>query len=205
MSLFRPFSWKPSGRRVASVAVAMMLAWLGAALAQQDGALDLDPRNLFGSLPEPSTESAPPPPVLDPANPDHHKLQPPQEAYAPLPRDARGRPDWARALREGAIQPRSAVAGNAPAPQPLELDILMKDTAQMPWVKFGHQAHTQWLTCASCHDGLFAPRAGANPTNMTAIFQGESCGACHGRVAFTPLFTCERCHSEPQPGQQRWW
>jgi c(7)-type cytochrome triheme protein len=187
------------------MALVLALAWFGAALAQQESEIDLDPRNLFGSLPEPATEAPPPPPVLDTANPDHPKLQAPQEAYASFPRDARGRPDWARALREGVIQPRSGVAGNAPAAAALDLDVLMKNTAQMPWVKFGHQAHTQWLTCASCHDALFTPRAGANPTNMTAIFQGESCGACHGRVAFTPLFTCERCHSEPQPGQQRWW
>jgi c(7)-type cytochrome triheme protein len=49
------------------------------------------------------------------------------------------------------------------------------------------------------------PKAGANPTNMTRIFQGESCGVCHATVAFTAMFTCERCHSVPQPGQKPWW
>ena len=188
----------------AACASLVALAWVGHAMAQPEGELELDPRKLFGSLPEPATEAPLPAPVFDPANPDHGKLQSPQEAYAPLPRDARGRPDWARALRDNAIQPRSGVAGHPPM-QVLDLDILMKNTAQMPWVKFGHRSHTEWLACSNCHDALFVPRAGANAATMTQIFQGQSCGACHGRVAFTPMFTCERCHSEPQPGQQRWW
>jgi len=163
------------------------------------------PPDLFGALPEPASDDAPPPAVHDPANPDHGKLQQPKEAFSALPADARGRPDWVRALREGAIQPRASVRGGDDAMQLLELDILMKNTAQMPYVKFPHGAHTQWLACANCHDALFLPKAGANPTTMTRILAGESCGTCHAKVAFTAMFTCERCHSVPQPGQQRWW
>ncbi|HET8745017.1 MAG TPA: c(7)-type cytochrome triheme domain-containing protein [Ramlibacter sp.] len=196
-------------RRARSLAAALALvtgalAIAGGAAAQAQGALPELPEDLFGALPEPATEAGPPPPVHDPANPDHAKLQQPKEAFAVLPSDARGRPDWVRALREGAIQPRASVRGDA-AMQVLELDVLMKNTAQMPYVKFPHGAHTQWLACANCHDALFVPKAGANPTTMPKILAGESCGVCHAKVAFTAMFTCERCHSEPQPGQQRWW
>lgn len=189
----------PLAARIAIAALAALLVGLfGAALAQEQ------PADLFGSLPEPPTEPRPVEPVIDPASPAAPALQPPAEAFAPLPRDGRGKPDWVRALREGLVQPRSGVAGNPPM-QLLELDVLMKNTAQMPYVRFSHGVHTQWLACANCHDALFAPRAGANPTNMTRILQGESCGTCHGTVAFTAMFTCERCHDVPQPGQKPWW
>ena len=185
--------------RVALAALATALAVLfGAALAQEQ------PADLFGSLPEPPTEAPPPAPVIDPASPAAAALQSPGEAFAPLPADGRGKPDWVRALREGLVQPRSAVAGGQAMPV-LDLDVIMKNTAQMPYVRFPHGAHTQWLACTNCHDALFKPQAGANPTTMTRILQGESCGTCHGTVAFTAMFTCERCHSVAQPGQQPWW
>jgi c(7)-type cytochrome triheme protein len=188
----------PALLHAGAAAFALALAGLvGGALAQQP-----DP---FGSLPEPPTETRPNPPAVDPASPAAGVLQQPGEAFGGLPRDGRGKPDWVRALREGAIQPRGAVAGaGAPVPA-LDLDIVMKNTAQMPWVRFPHAAHTQWLVCGNCHDALFAPRTGANPTTMTRILQGESCGTCHGTVAFTALYTCERCHSVAQPGQKPWW
>jgi c(7)-type cytochrome triheme protein len=185
--------------RARAAAFALALAGLvGAALAQPQP----DP---FGSLPEPPTEARPSPPSVDPASPAAGALQQPAEALVSLPRDGRGKPDWVRALREGAIQPRGTVADAGASMQALDLDVVMKNTAQMPWVRFPHAAHTQWLACGNCHDALFAPRAGANPTTMTRILQGESCGTCHGTVAFTALYTCERCHSVAQPGQKPWW
>jgi c(7)-type cytochrome triheme protein len=174
------------------------------AQAQAPGGLPQWPQDLFGALPEAPTDDTPVP-VHDPANPDDAKLQQPKEAFSALPADARGRPDWVRALREGLIQPRASVRGDGDAMQVLDLDILMKNTAQMPYVKFPHGAHTQWLACTNCHDALFVPKAGANPTTMPKILAGESCGTCHAKVAFTAMFTCERCHSVPQPGQQQWW
>jgi c(7)-type cytochrome triheme protein len=87
----------------------------------------------------------------------------------------------------------------------LELDIIMKNTAQMPFVKFPHEAHTMWLECSNCHDAIFAPKAGANAIDMTKIFRGEACGVCHTKVAFTAMYACERCHSVLQPGQKPWW
>jgi c(7)-type cytochrome triheme protein len=193
---------------LAAALVAGALAVAGAAVAQDAAApaqATESPQDLFGSLPEPATEAGPPPPVLDPSNPDHTKLQQPGEAYTGLPVDARGRPDWVRALREGLIQPRASVRGGQEAMTVLDLDVLMKNTAQMGYVRFSHSVHTQWLACTNCHDGLFVPQAGANPTTMPKILAGESCGVCHAKVAFTALYTCERCHSVPQPGQEKWW
>ncbi|WP_158219682.1 c(7)-type cytochrome triheme domain-containing protein [Ideonella sp. A 288] len=147
------------------------------------------------------------PPVHDPANPDHLRLQAPAEAFAGLPRDQRGRVDWMKALRQGQIQPRADLKGEGGAKGMIVLshDVVMKNTADMPHVKFPHESHTQWLACTNCHDELFVPKAGANPINMTKIFQGQYCGVCHDQVAFTTLFACERCHSVPHSGARPWW
>lgn len=179
---------------------------LGTAVAQPDvvGNAVGSQTDLFGGSPEPPTDHAPVP-VHDPANPDAGRLQPPQEALSLLPPDRRGKPDWSQSLRQGAIQPRADVAGRGSPSQLLDLDIVMKNTAQMPYVKFPHAAHTEWLTCGNCHDNLFVPKAGANAMNMTQILRGQACGVCHASVAFPAMYTCERCHSVPQPGQKPWW
>lgn len=180
------------------VLAALLCAAAGMALAQAQVV------DLFGSLPEPPTETIVAP-VHDPANPDAQRLQASRDAYAALPLDKQGRPDWMRALRERLIEPRATVGGQPRAAQAAAPDVLMKNTAQMPWVNFPHASHAEWLTCANCHDALFAPKAGAAAINMTTLFRGEACGTCHGKVAFTHMAQCERCHSVPQPGQKPWW
>lgn len=196
---------QPARAAFAALAVALACV-LGTALAQQGGqaAADAQPADLFGASPEPPTDHAPAP-VHDPANPDARRLQSPQEAFSVLPPDQRGKPDWSQALRSGAIAPRADLPGRGQPLQPLDLDIVMKNTAQMPYVKFPHRAHTDWLACNNCHDGLFVPKAGANPMTMAQILQGQSCGVCHTTVAFNAMYTCERCHSVAQPGQKPWW
>ena len=200
--------WQRPARAVPAALAAVLTCALSTAPAQQkiqpQAPAQSAPGDLFGSLPEPPTEHTPAAPVLDGANPDYTRLQRPEEAFSALPADPRGRPDWMRALREGAIEPRSGVGGGQTM-QLLESEIVMKNTAQMPFVSFPHRSHTQWLACSNCHDAIFAPRAGANAIDMTKILRGESCGVCHSTVAFTAMFTCERCHSVPQPGQKRWW
>lgn len=140
----------------------------------------------------------------DPANPDLPKLQQAEEARAGLPLDKRGAVDWMAALRSGAINPRADLKGEKP-PQVLDLDIILKNTKEMPYVKFPHNSHTQWLDCSNCHDKIFLPKAGANPISMDKIFRGQYCGACHGRVAFITYFSCERCHSVPHGTTKAWW
>ncbi|MBI4985823.1 MAG: hypothetical protein HZC24_10920 [Rhodocyclales bacterium] len=135
----------------------------------------------------------------DPSNPDLVHLQRHDAAVAGLPRDANGFPDWMRALRERLIQPRAGLAPEA-AMGALDLDIVMKNTKEMPYVRFPHNAHTQWLDCSNCHPQPFEARAGAARIAMADIFRGQYCGMCHDRVAFVTFLSCARCHSVPQAG-----
>lgn len=151
-----------------------------------------------------ATPSRDPQKFYDPANPDSHKLQKSDDALTGLPRDKKGAVDWMRALREGGIAPRADVKGESKMPV-LDLDVILKNTKEMPWVRFPHNSHTQWLACDNCHDKIFVPKAGANPIDMAKIFRGEYCGTCHDRVAFLTSTACERCHSVPHGDVKAWW
>lgn len=102
--------------------------------------------------------------------------------------------DWVAALRQDAISPRASVEGQA-EPMVIEMDIPIPavNITSMPDVIFSHKVHTEWLTCVSCHSGLFEMQRGASDITMTKITQGKSCGVCHGTVAF-PVRACKRCH-----------
>ena len=104
----------------------------------------------------------------------------------------------------GLVEPRADLLGESKM-SVLNLDIIMKNTQNMPWVKFPHDRHTKWLDCANCHPAIFIPKQGANPITMNKVLRGEYCGVCHDKVAFA-LFTCERCHSVPHEGSgPKWW
>ena len=136
-------------------------------------------------------------PVHDETNPGYLQLQRIDEATRHLPHDALGFPDWMASLRSGAITP---LAGLSPAAKMnvLDLDVVMRNTKEMPNVLFPHRSHTLWLDCSNCHPAPFLPQAGANPVSMAEIFRGRYCGMCHDRVAFITFFSCTRCHSVPQ-------
>lgn len=138
--------------------------------------------------------------LYDEQNPDLQALQNPDILMKALPRDSQGFPDWMRALREGLIQPRATLDGKGKM-NLLDLDVILKDTKDMPWVKFPHLSHTLWLDCSNCHPKPFVAKAGANDFSMYDIFQGKFCGQCHDRVAFITFFSCARCHSVAQPNQ----
>jgi c(7)-type cytochrome triheme protein len=144
--------------------------------------------------------------VHDQENAETRQLQQIDQAIPRWLRDKTGRPDWVRLLDGGFINPRDSLRGDkGPGMSVLEMDVVMKNTKQMPWVRFPHRAHTQWLECSNCHDAIFVARAGGNRMDMNRIFRGEYCGACHGRVAFSPMVACERCHSIPQGNVPAWW
>lgn len=150
------------------------------------------------------TESTPPArraieasPLLDPDNPDYGRLQNVVEATRHMPYDANQFPDWMKALNEGLIQPRAGLTGNEKM-QVLDLDIIMRNTKEMPFVRFPHRSHTQWLACSNCHPTPFKEQAGSSQIRMADIFRGKFCGMCHDRVAFITFFSCFRCHSVPQ-------
>lgn len=143
-------------------------------------------------------------PVHDPTSSAARLLQRPDDALGAFPVDAYGYVDWAATLDRLLITPRSAVAAGPPA-APLDLDVVMRNTRDMPYVVFPHRAHTQWLDCGNCHPALFAPQAGTARILMEDIFRGESSGLCHGRVAFPATYTCERCHRIPHGAVKAWW
>ena len=132
--------------------------------------------------------------VYDRSSPDWPRLQKIDQATRQLPHDSLGFPDWMRALREGKIKLRYDVRGNA-RPELLDLDVIMRNTKEMPAVRFPHLAHTQHLACSNCHPAPFRAEKGANGIQMSDIFRGRYCGMCHDRVAFVTFYSCDRCHS----------
>ncbi len=137
--------------------------------------------------------------IHDPENETIQILQEPVEAMIDFPLDRRGHVDWVRALRDGKINPRRSLTGDEFGGEMMletDMDIIMKQTSNMPYVKFPHLAHTEWLTCNNCHPKIFQPQLEANPVSMEKILKGEFCGRCHDKVSFS-LWTCERCHSVP--------
>lgn len=141
-------------------------------------------------------------PIHDEANPDFLRLQRIDEATRHMKRDAIGFPDWMAALRSGAISPWAGLSA-ADKMNVLDLDIVMKNTKEMPYVRFPHQSHTLWLDCSNCHPVPFIAKTGANAVSMGEIFRGRYCGMCHDRVAFITFFSCDRCHSVPQGASLR--
>jgi len=131
-------------------------------------------------------------------------LQSPTVAMADFPRDRRQEVDWVKALDRGLINPRADLKGENQMVT-MDMDILMKNTQFMPWVRFPHIAHTKWLACENCHPKIFIPQENANPISMNKVLRGQYCGVCHDKVAFS-LFVCERCHSVPHEGSgPAWW
>lgn len=140
----------------------------------------------------------------DESNPGFAALQKANQALAGFPVDKTGKVDWMQALSSGRIQPRADLLGQG-GMSVLEMDIVMRNTKEMPWVRFPHRSHTLWLDCSNCHPAPFEARAGAHAITMNDIFRGQYCGMCHDRVAFNTYFSCERCHSVPHGPVRPWW
>lgn len=122
-----------------------------------------------------------------------------------LPKGPYGYVNWTTAVLEGFIKPKGTLESGEVEEEPLDLNIFIE--AKVPLmnnVLFPHSIHTYWLSCNSCHPGIFIPEAGANPIRMDEIFQGEWCGRCHGKVACPfgmagdPRANCNRCHVIPK-------
>ncbi|HKK55673.1 cytochrome c3 family protein [Marinobacter sp.] len=129
----------------------------------------------------------------DARQPGDLELQRPSQALSDFPRTRLGEVDWVIAMEKGLINPRKGLQEDAEM-EVLDLDVIMPRVRGMPEVLFSHKVHTEWLGCESCHDQLFAKKAGAHRATMNDIFAGKSCGTCHDRVAFS-TYTCDRCHS----------
>lgn len=147
-------------------------------------------------------------PIHDRENlPEARSLMTPQTVVGHLPKRIDGSPDWVKALDLNMISPRSTLKGAQRAPDgPVDMPqdgIVFTHTLFMPHVVFPHRQHAEWLTCMNCHEFLFDMKATGRGQGMTSIFQGRHCGFCHGRVAFSPIGSCYRCHSKPNPDAQR--
>lgn len=132
--------------------------------------------------------------IHDPTNDAVKVLQEPVEAMENFPRDNSGVIDWVKALDQGLIAPRKGLYGDEEM-HAVDFDVIFKNTGSMPYVRYPHRQHTEWLTCKNCHPKIFLPQKGGNPVTMSGIMQGKYCGVCHGKVAFPPTKNCGRCHS----------
>lgn len=112
------------------------------------------------------------------------------------PAEYGNRVDWVQALATGKIEPKGDISGEA-EPEVFDMDIVMPVKASMDHVRFSHKIHTQWLTCVSCHAGLFEMEQGTSQISKAKMIAGENCGVCHGSVAF-PIEDCKRCHNVPR-------
>ena len=142
--------------------------------------------------------------LYDVRGPGYPLLQSAQSALRTFPADQLGNIDWVEAMRRGLIDPRVSVNGSGEMKR-RDDDIIMRETREMPWVRFPHRQHTEWLDCSNCHPRPFKESTGNNGITMDTIMRGQHCGMCHDRVAFS-IFTCERCHSIPHAGSPAvWW
>ncbi len=133
--------------------------------------------------------------IHDPANDMTAQLQPPAQAFSTLPKSMAGNHvDWVKALDGKAIAPRWDRDDAATAAIVMDLNIVREVKGSMPDVVYPHKQHTEWLDCSNCHPAIFQPQKGANQISMAAILLGQSCGVCHGKVAF-PVSECRLCHS----------
>ncbi|MHC4063573.1 MAG: cytochrome c3 family protein [Planctomycetota bacterium] len=117
-----------------------------------------------------------------------------KEAERLLPATPVG-PDWAKALVDGVIVPRTGVDPKAPDQPvfPVDVELVPADNPAFK-VVYPHAAHTAVLSCATCHPAIFQMKKGADPITMAKIMAGEYCGRCHGKVAFAVPTGCPRCH-----------
>ncbi|MEE9231503.1 MAG: c(7)-type cytochrome triheme domain-containing protein [Acidobacteriota bacterium] len=194
-----------------------------AALAQ--AALELEaetPAVEVAMLPDPGgidmlvrgAEDQPPLPSLAPSLPIEN-FRAWGQVLAALPKTSDGGADWVEAIKQGVIAPRARVDWQTPLEPPFTLDTVVPGIAsgwkppftldieltseKAPLFKavFPHSSHTLWLNCSSCHPGAVRQRAG-----MARILAGESCGGCHGKVAFDPQLACARCHVNLVPEER---
>ena len=112
-----------------------------------------------------------------------------------LPHDPAGQVDWVTALNDDDIDPAPGPGKDAVESPVLAMDVVLEPEAVPQFrVVFPHEPHTQWLTCSNCHTGIFQMQKGADDISMAAIFSGQYCGVCHGKVAFAVATGCARCH-----------
>lgn len=125
-----------------------------------------------------------------------------------IPRDHAGNADWVRALKQGLYRPRASIEmlpahAVDPGASPFAFDFYFENNAPDSLMDaiFPHSVHTALIDCRQCHGPVM--RYKTNKITMGAIFEGNFCGKCHGKVAFDPVKACERCHSRLEMPEAR--
>lgn len=134
--------------------------------------------------PATSIEELPPPPI--------EAIPPGDSVLDLLPRDRAGGVDWVQAVVDGIIRPRPRLPGTIGPPEAESgYDFYLKGAGAEAY--FPHSTHTYWAGCRTCHPAIYRYRGDSLSTKPG--HGGDSCGACHGKVAFSAQ-TCERCHAD---------
>lgn len=114
-----------------------------------------------------------------------------------LPRNASRFVDWEKAEAEGLVKPEDFVEGASfekRAIKPREDFSIESKASWMTDVIFSHKKHAAWNGCEVCHPEIFpSVKKGSLKYTMIEIADGQYCGLCHDRVAFS-LGECARCH-----------
>lgn len=160
------------------------------------------PENVFNLILQPPKVAPQVPPAQDglhdPAIVAAVGLNEPRVALASLtPNPFGNMVDWVQSLRKGQFVPIWSLDPKAPAPEAIDMDIIIPAVGKTADVRYPHKAHTELFDCDACHPSIFVMQAGANREkglSMVNIVRGQFCGVCHGKVAF-PLDDCNRCHT----------
>lgn len=124
------------------------------------------------------------------------------EIFKKLPKDDEDNIDWMAALESKAIAPSGVIDAKAKDEGKTTDDDIELATSGKPvrYVTFSHGKHTQWLTCANCHNAIFKREAGTAKITMEDIDNGKYCGVCHDKVAVAQPSGCKGCHKvKPKP------
>ncbi|BDG09243.1 c(7)-type cytochrome triheme domain-containing protein [Anaeromyxobacter paludicola] len=135
---------------------------------------------------------------------DGDRLRRDWDAFAAkLPRARGGHVDWEKAEAQGLVIPADFLPGVSFERRKLQMskEVPFESKGWMQGnIVFSHPKHTVWNGCEVCHPEIFPSTSqGAARTSMLQIASGETCGACHGKVAF-PIAECEKCHANRRPG-----
>ena len=105
--------------------------------------------------------------------------------------------DWEKAEAEGKITPIDILEGVSFKRDPLKAQEdfgIEVGKWRRSDVIFSHKKHVVWNGCAVCHPLIFPiTKKGTIKYSMNQIREGEYCGVCHDRVAFS-VWLCYKCH-----------
>ena len=107
--------------------------------------------------------------------------------------------DWEGAEEGGVIKPIDSIEGVSMTRPKFKAqgDFSIQSHGWMSDVIFSHKKHAVWNGCEVCHPDIFpSVHKGDVKYTMFDIYEGQYCGVCHGKVAFS-LYDCQRCHTKP--------